>query len=239
MFLVKPPFFVPFIFHRIVWNLPSKEKIIYLTFDDGPIPQTTTWILETLEKYNAKATFFCVGDNVQKYPELFEEIKLKGHSVGNHTYHHINGWKCTTSKYLSEVVRANKLIQSNLFRPPYGKISLVTKQVLLKKYHIIMWDVLSRDFSQSITEFQCLENVLLNAQKGSVVVFHDSVKAFRNLEYTLPKVLEYYNERGYCFSKIEADEIKLKQAKIDALIKMKPVKTIYKRVYKKISEYLI
>ncbi len=203
MYLVKTPQFISKLFPNFIWNIPRKESVIYLTFDDGPIPEVTPWVLETLEQYQAKATFFCVGDNVKKYPSLFQEVKDKGHVVGNHTFHHLNGWQTDNVTYLRNVRKGAHAVRSELFRPPYGKLKPSQAQFLNRHYRIVMWDVLSGDFDQSITQEQCLQNVIKNTQKGSIVVFHDSLKAEKNLKYVLPKVLKHFKEKGYRFEVLE------------------------------------
>ncbi|MFC2120144.1 polysaccharide deacetylase family protein [Bacteroidota bacterium] len=187
----------------MIWSIPGQTKSIFLTFDDGPVPELTPWILETLKKNQLKATFFCVGDNVRKYPELYERIINDGHSVGNHTYHHLNGWKTGVKEYISDVEKASEFIKSNIFRPPYGKMRTQQKKQLRKKYKIVMWDVLSKDYSSSLTKWKVLENVLNYARPGSIVVFHDNMKAKDKLQFVLPKVIEHYLYKAYVFKKIE------------------------------------
>ena len=203
-FWVKTNWLVKKIFPKYIWSIPNTENKVYLTFDDGPIPQVTEWVLSELKKYNAKATFFCIGDNVKKYPEIFNKIISDGHSIGNHTFNHVSGWKTSTKKYIENTEVCEKEIanlnskNSNLFRPPYGKIKPQQSKILRKLgYKIIMWDVVSYDFDTTISKEKCLENVLKNVQSGSIIVFHDSKKAFKNLEYILPKTLEFLKENGY------------------------------------------
>ncbi len=197
------------IFSKYIWVLPNSEKKIYLTFDDGPTPKMTQWVLAELKKHEAKATFFCIGDNVKKYPEIFEKLIADGHSIGNHTFNHLNGWKTTTKDYIENTklfeTEHCKLSTENcqLFRPPYGKIKPSQSKLLRKLgYKIIMWDIISYDFDVTISKEKCLENVLKNVKSGSIIVFHDSVKAFKNLEYTLPKTLEFLKEKGYVCEEI-------------------------------------
>jgi len=198
------------IFSNYIWDLPNIDNKIYLTFDDGPTPEITTWTLNQLHKYNAKATFFCIGDNIRKYPEIFKQVLENNHTIGNHTFNHLNGWKTSNKEYIENV----KLCQSTiynlqstiyyLFRPPYGKIKPSQSKKLRKQgYKIIMWDVLSEDYDASISKEKCLENVVTNMQSGSIIVFHDSVKAFPHLEYVLPKVLEIGSKKGFVFEAIE------------------------------------
>lgn len=200
---VKTNWIIKKIFSNYVWDIPNTENKIYLTFDDGPTPEITEWVLQELQKYNAKATFFCIGNNIEKYPEIFSKVIEKGHAIGNHTFNHLNGWQTATEKYLDNVELCNIQIlnpKSNLFRPPYGKIKTSqSKKLRQLGYKIIMWDVLSADFDQTISPEQCLENVLKNVKSGSIIVFHDSVKAFPNLEYTLPKTLDFLKEKRFGF----------------------------------------
>lgn len=189
-----------------------KKKTIYLTFDDGPTPKVTDWVLDTLSHYKAKATFFCIGKNIKNNSDIFKRIINNGHAIGNHTYEHINGWNVSNDEYLRSVIKTEEIIQkseikfqnSKLFRPPYGKIKRSqTKRLIKNNYNIIMWSVLSADFDKNIDEIICLQNVIKNVKNGSIVVFHDSVKAFDKLQVVLPKVLEHFNEKGYSFKSIE------------------------------------
>lgn len=192
------------IFPKYIWDFPAVEKTVYLTFDDGPTPEITTWVLEQLEQFDAQATFFCIGDNIQKHPEIFNQMVQNGHSVGNHTFNHLNGWKTSTVAYLENVrlcevlIPQHKTHNTTLFRPPYGKIKKSQAEILLAQgYKIIMWDVLSADFDEKVTPEKCLENVLRNIRPGSIIVFHDSVKAFKNLQYALPRTLAFLKQQGY------------------------------------------
>jgi peptidoglycan/xylan/chitin deacetylase (PgdA/CDA1 family) len=206
-FWVKTNRIIKWIFPNYVWNIPNDEQKVFLTFDDGPTPEITEWVLEQLKKYNAKATFFCIGNNIEKYPEIFQKTIAEGHAIGNHTFNHLNGWKTSTEEYIENAklyeTQNPKLVTRNLFRPPYGKIKHSQSKILRKLgYKIIMWDVLSRDYDQSISATQCLENVLSNIETGSIIVFHDSVKAEHNLKYVLPKTLEFLKEKGFICDKI-------------------------------------
>lgn len=203
MDFVKTPEFVKKTLSGLTWNIPEKSETIYLTFDDGPIPEVTPWVLDLLFKYNAKATFFCLGENVERYSELLKRIIEEGHSAGNHTYHHKKGFYTRVKDYVEDVELANHLIRSNLFRPPYGRIRPRQLLELKKKYRIIMWDVISCDYNQQISSEECFNNVIENTKEGSIIVFHDSLKAQKNLRYTLPKVLEYYKKQGFKFDKID------------------------------------
>ena len=206
MYLVKTPKFIQNLFPNFIWKIPSNEKVIYLTFDDGPIPEVTPWVLETLKKFNAQATFFCVGDNVKKHPEVFQNVLAHGHSVGNHTYNHLNGWATDNIPYFHNVRHCANLVKSTLFRPPYGKLMPKQAQFLQRHYRIIMWDVLSGDFDPKITQEQCLNNVKLKTKPGSIVVFHDSLKSFEKLQFVLPKVLQYFSDKGYRFEALQSEE---------------------------------
>ena len=210
MIWIKTHWLIKKLFSNYIWEMPNSENKIYLTFDDGPTPEITEWTLQQLKKYNAKATFFCIGDNIRKYPEIFKKVIEEGHSIGNHTFNHLNGWKTSKHEYLENAKKCQSEIcnlQSaicNLFRPPYGKIKPSQSRELRKLgYKIIMWDIISYDFDATISKEKCLENVLKNIKSGSIIVFHDSIKAFPNLEYTLPKVLEILNKKGFVFAKID------------------------------------
>lgn len=204
MYLVKTPGFIRNLFPNFTWNIPTKEKVIYLTFDDGPIPEVTPWVLEQLNEHNAQATFFCVGDNVGKYPELFEQIIESGHSVGNHTFNHLNGWRTDNIPYFHNIRRCARMVNSELFRPPYGRLRPKQSQFLQRHYRIVMWDILSGDFDPKLSEDQCYQNVISNVKPGSIVVFHDSLKAKEKLVYTLPKVLSHLSNQGFLFKKLDA-----------------------------------
>ena len=189
-----------FFYPSLLWHVPVKDKILYLTFDDGPIPEVTPWVLEELRKRNIKATFFCIGDNVRKHPAIFQSIRENGHTAGNHTYHHLNGWNTADKKYNEDIELANKLISSGLFRPPYGKIRISQISALKKKYRIVMWDVLSKDYDTNLNGEQCYQRVIKSAQPGSVIVFHDSLKAQDRIRFALPKVMDHFIKMGYTFA---------------------------------------
>ena len=201
---VTTPKLAKTLFPDMVWDLPSKEKVIYLTFDDGPTPVITDWTLDVLKQYNAKATFFCIGKNVDEHPTIFKRILNEGHSIGNHTQNHLKGWKTSTKKYLNNIENSQLLTHnSKLFRPPYGQIKpKQAKRLIQLGYKVIMWKVLAIDWDVSVSKEQCLENVVNNTSSGDIVVFHDSIKAANNMQYALPKVLEYFTEKGFEFKRI-------------------------------------
>lgn len=190
----------------LVWKIPVKEKVIFLTFDDGPVPEITPWVLKTLKDYKAKASFFCVGDNVRKHPRLFKQIQAGGHALGYHTFHHLQGRKTPLQDYLDDIALSKAYYKSRLFRPPHGRLSRAQIKALKPHYTIIMWTVLSGDFDHSITPEQCFKNTLKTGP-GSIVVFHDSQKAEANLRYALPLFLEYYTREGYTFKAISSTDL--------------------------------
>lgn len=205
MYFIKTPEILKRLYPRQVWSLPETRKEIFLTFDDGPTPSITDWTLKELKKFGAKATFFLVGQNAEKYPDLIEAIRKEGHSIGNHTYKHLNGWSTNTNAYIKDILRCNEIVDSKLFRPPYGRITKSQTSIMLNRYQVVMWDVLSGDFDQTITKERCLKNVLNNTQAGSIIVFHDSVKAADRMQYALPRVLEYYAKKGFAFSPLSVN----------------------------------
>ncbi len=208
MYLIKTPLLLKKLYPNLIWNLDRTQKSIYLTFDDGPIPIVTPFVLKTLEHYNAKATFFCIGDNIQKHPDIFEQLSAGGHAIGNHTFNHLRGWKTDTDRYTDNFKQCDELVHSSLFRPPYGRIKRSQISAIKEAKHnnidIVMWDVLSGDFDQNVQPEVCLKNVLASTKAGSIVVFHDSLKAFPRLEYVLPRALKYWNKKGYQFKALEA-----------------------------------
>jgi len=205
MYFVKTPAAVRLLHKDRIWKMPSDKKDLFLTFDDGPHPEITPFVLDQLSRFQAKASFFCVGDNVRSFPKLYEEIMSKGHTVGNHTFRHLNGWRSHTGPYISDVAFALRYIHSRLFRPPYGKITPFQSKLLRERgidnirFRIVMWDVLSADFDDTLTAEDCIKNVVSNAEPGSIVVFHDSIKAWARLEKSLPAVLTHFADKGYQF----------------------------------------
>jgi peptidoglycan-N-acetylglucosamine deacetylase len=206
----RTPFFLPLLYPSLRWRIESDTKEIYLTFDDGPVPGTTEFVLEALASRNIKATFFCIGDNIQKHPEVFMKIISQGHAVGNHTFHHLNGWKTNTQRYFENVKMGDDIINKNtpqtlytkprtkLFRPPYGRIT--KKQIqLLSDYEIVMWDVLSVDYNKNLSPDHCLHNTIRATRPGSIIVFHDSYKAEKNLTFALPAFIDHFINEGYSF----------------------------------------
>jgi len=210
---VKTPKIVKKLFPNYHWELPSGDNPVYITFDDGPIPEVTDWVLAQLDQYNAKATFFCIGDNIRKHPEVFQRIISSGHRTGNHTFNHLKGWQTSFPDYINNTLKCQQIIEENssekqkshskLFRPPYGKITSKQSRALRRQgYKIIMWDVLSLDYDSEVSPEECLHNVLRNVKSGSIIVFHDSIKAFPRLEYALPRVLEFLSQNGYTLKTI-------------------------------------
>lgn len=203
MYLVKTPVLISKLMSKsLIWKIPTQEKKIYLTFDDGPIPILTTDILKILDQFKAKATFFCVGENVERHPQILDQIKMKGHSIGNHSHQHISGWKTPVKSYIENIHRASESIDSLLFRPPYGQINYQQIKSLKEDYKIIMWSILSGDFDSKLSQQQCLFNVL-QSKAGDIVVFHDNIKSGEKVRYVLPKFLKHYTDLGYEFSSLE------------------------------------
>jgi peptidoglycan-N-acetylglucosamine deacetylase len=203
--LFRTPFVLPWMFPKLTWRIATEQKELYLTFDDGPIPGPTEFVLNTLAQYQAKATFFCIGDNIRKHPDVFQKVLEAGHGVGNHTFHHLRGWGTSTEKYVDNVKQCaaemNKYLPNHqsLFRPPYGRIRGKQIQHLKDDYQIIMWDVLTSDYSPSLSSQDCLKGSIRASRPGSIVVFHDSLKAERNMSYTLPRYLDHFSKLGYQF----------------------------------------
>lgn len=202
MYLIKTPELIQNLFPSFTWRIPTQEKKIFLTFDDGPIPEVTPWVMHQLKAYDAKATFFCVGENVQRNPGIFLKLRKGGHTVASHTNNHLSGWSTDNIPYFHNVRRGATLVKSPIFRPPYGRIRPSQIPFLMRHYHIIMWDVLSGDFDPKISVQQCMANVVDNTEPGSIVVFHDSLKAKDKLEFVLPRILEHFSSLGYQFEAI-------------------------------------
>jgi peptidoglycan-N-acetylglucosamine deacetylase len=204
-YFVKTPWWLQQLYKSCVWQMPTQQKTIYLTFDDGPHPQATNFVLQQLQQYKALATFFCIGKNVIEQQAIYKQILLANHAVGNHTHNHLNGFKTANKVYMQNIATAKQYIDSNLFRPPYGRITIFQLKLLkasLYRLKPIMWTVLSGDFDRGLSPEKCLQNVIKNTKSGSIVVFHDSEKAFEKLQYVLPKVLAHFTAKGYRFEKI-------------------------------------
>lgn len=208
-YFIKTPWLIKKLWSECVWDIRTNEKILFLTFDDGPHPTATPFVLDQLKKYDAKATFFCIGKNVKDYFELYKTIIDEGHKPGNHTYDHLNGWKVKDRLYLENIFKATQVIDTDLFRPPYGRITkFQLRQLRGEKYKLstIMWNVLSGDFDKSVTPEDCFLNVTRNAKEGSIIVFHDSEKSYQKITYVLPKVLEYFSKKGFGFKAVTRDK---------------------------------
>jgi peptidoglycan/xylan/chitin deacetylase (PgdA/CDA1 family) len=203
MIIEQPPFFYRLFFPGACWRVNTDKKSICLTFDDGPIPEITPWILDLLDHYKIKATFFCVGNNVLKYPEIYQLIIDRGHKVGNHTFHHIQGLKTRTKNYSNDVEQASQLITSNLFRPPHGHLRIRQFLKMRKDYKVVLWDVVTRDYSKYMTAEQVFNNVKKYTRNGSIIVFHDSLKAGNRMKEALPRSIEWLLAQGYSFELVE------------------------------------
>ena len=201
--IFRTPFFLPWLYPTLIWRIPTKEKEIFLTFDDGPIPGPTEFVLTALGQHNIKATFFSIGDNVKKHPEIYQRILKEGHVIGNHTFNHIKGWSHTDGEYVTNIEKCDQAlgIPSQLFRPPYGRIKK-SQIKILRHYKIVMWDVLTSDYSNSISPERCLAGSIAATRQGSIVVFHDSLKAERNMMYALPRYIDHFLAKGFTFKTI-------------------------------------
>lgn len=205
-YLVKTPWWLKKLFPGCLWDVKTKDKTLYLSFDDGPHPVITPYVLQLLKQYNAKATFFCIGENVQKYPEVYQEIINEGHATGNHTHNHLNGWKTNDRDYVQNIYDAEKFISTNLFRPPYGRIKRSQIKLLKEEYpemKIVMWNILAGDWVTELEPEKCYKRIMEKISNGDIIVFHDTDKAFPRLEYALPKILSHFAEASYHFEKID------------------------------------
>lgn len=199
MFIEQPPKIIRALYPKAIWRMNPNEKAVYLTFDDGPIPEITPWVLDLLDKYEIKATFFMVGDNVRKYPETFRMVVERGHRIGNHTFNHIRGFEYLSENYLANTDKANETMKTDLFRPPHGHMRWAQYHVLKKYYKIVMWDLVTRDYSKRRNGEQVFEIVKKYVRNGSIITFHDSLKAENNMKYALPRSIEWLKEQGYEF----------------------------------------
>lgn len=200
MLIEQPPLLYRLLFPEAIWRIKRRnERCVFLTFDDGPIPEVTPWVLDLLDSYGIKATFFLVGDNVRRHPELLEEIKARGHAFGNHTMHHLQGMKVTSRTYMRDITEADRLIGSALFRPPHGIMRWAQSAAIKHHYNLVMYDLVTRDYSKKMTPEKVLGNVKRYARNGSIIVFHDSLRAERNLRYALPRAIEWLQKKGYTF----------------------------------------
>jgi peptidoglycan/xylan/chitin deacetylase (PgdA/CDA1 family) len=200
-YFFRNPFFLPWLYPGLTWRLPATEKKLYLTFDDGPVPGPTEFVLDELARVGAKATFFCIGDNVRKHPAVYAKVLADGHGVGNHTFNHLSGWKTTHEEYISNIRLCDEVLKPQVckfFRPPYGRITR-SQIAALSAYRIVMWDVLTNDYAQSLSPEACLRGSLAASRNGSIVVFHDSLKAEKNLRYVLPRYLDHFISKGFTF----------------------------------------
>ena len=198
--LVRPPQLLRRFYKDSQWRMDKNEPVIYLTFDDGPIPELTEWVLDILKEYSVKATFFCVGDNIVNNPLIFDRILDEGHQLGNHTFNHLKGWKVKNSEYFKNIEKCQELTKTNLFRPPYGRIKKSQYKLLAKDYKVVFWDVLSYDYDKLTSPKKCLDNSVRYTRNGSIIVFHDNVKAQKNLKFALPQYIEHFLKLNYKFA---------------------------------------
>lgn len=205
--IYRAPFFLPWLYPTLTWHIPTTEKQLYLTFDDGPVPGPTDFVLETLSKHALKATFFCIGDNVRKHPGVFKNVVAQGHTIGNHTFNHLKGWDTSLKDYVDNTTQCNSIFEAlnikpgttNLFRPPYGRITRAQIKAL-SDYKIVMWDVLTHDYDQTNSPETCLKHSIRATRNGSIIVFHDSLKAEHNMSYALPRYIDHFLSKGYKFN---------------------------------------
>ncbi|MCD8029413.1 MAG: polysaccharide deacetylase family protein [Bacteroides sp.] len=201
MLIEQPPQFFRALYPGALWRICPEERAVYLTFDDGPIPEVTPWVLDLLRKHGIKATFFMVGDNIRKYPDIYRMVVEEGHRVGNHTFNHIRGFRFRTKNYMANTEKANEIMQTDLFRPPHGHMRFTQYRMLRKKYRVVIWDVVTRDYSKKLRGPQVLANVMKYTRNGSIITFHDSLKSWKNhnLQYALPRSIEFLKKEGYAF----------------------------------------
>ena len=205
MFIHKTNFLMRALYPNFIWRIPTEKKEIFLTFDDGPIPDVTEFVLEELKKYKAKATFFCIGGNIEKYPDIFQKVVNQQHTIGNHTFNHVRGWDVEDNFYFDNFSKCEEIITihnsqlTTQFRPPFGRIKRSQAKEILKTHEIVMWDVLTGDYDQNISKERVLSKTLQHTERGSIVLFHDSIKAIKNMMYALPRVLKHFSEEGYTF----------------------------------------
>lgn len=203
MFIEQPPQFIRRLYPRACWRMNASEKSVYLTFDDGPIPEVTPWVLEVLDKYHIKATFFMVGDNVRKHPDEYKMVVERGHRIGNHTYNHLKGFEELTERYIANIDKADCYLSTDLFRPPHGLMRMDQYRALSERYRIIMWDLVTRDYNPNLNGRQILRKVKQYARNGSIITFHDSLRSVHNLHYALPRAIEWLMQEGYEFKVFE------------------------------------
>jgi peptidoglycan/xylan/chitin deacetylase (PgdA/CDA1 family) len=202
-YTVTPPAWLPKLCSNWYWRLPARQKELFLTFDDGPDPDITPWVLDQLKVHQAKATFFCIGKKAERYPQLLERIQQEGHAIGNHTYRHLSGWKTHLQTYLSDIKRCHNILDTHLFRPPYGHLTPLQRWKLPAHYKIIMWDVLGGDFDPNTSAQQVYQNIRENCRDGSIIVLHDTAKFADKLHFALPRLLKHFTEQGYQFGSLE------------------------------------
>jgi peptidoglycan/xylan/chitin deacetylase (PgdA/CDA1 family) len=205
MYFVKTPKIFQFLFKDYIWETPDPGQTIYITFDDGPHKEITPQVLEILDEYKAKATFFVLGENVEKHPGLIEQIKSRAHSIGSHTYSHLNGWKQPTTEYLKDIEQGNQTLKTRLFRPPFGKLKKSQAHQLKNHYKLIYWTVMPGDFDKNISKEQCLARSINNTKEGTIIVFHENDKAKQNMLFTLPLFLKHFSEKGFAFKAIKSE----------------------------------
>ena len=203
MYIEQPPQFIRRLYPRACWRMNASEKSVYLTFDDGPIPEVTPWVLEVLDKYHIKATFFMVGDNVRKHPDEYKMVVERGHRIGNHTYNHLKGFEELTERYIANIDKADCYLSTDLFRPPHGLMRMDQYRALSERYRIIMWDLVTRDYNPNLNGRQILRKVKQYARNGSIITFHDSLRSVHNLHYALPRAIEWLMQEGYEFKVFE------------------------------------